>query len=609
VTNTPIPPTATNTAVPPTATNTAVPPTATKTPLPPTATPTKTATPALVTNVTFPARATFYYPWFPEAWTQGGVYPYSQYQPTLGYYDTGNSATVESHIAQMESANIKVAILSWWGQAHHTNDDTAVFINAAADNTVKAAFYYEKEGNGNPTQAEITSDLTYLKNTYGASPSTAKINGRIVVFVYNADDTSCEVVDRWKAANTINAYLVMKVFSGYASCPNQPDAWHQYGPATRESDFSAAGSYSISPGFYKSGETSPRLARDETAFATAVRNMVASGANWQLVISFNEWGEGTGVESTTQFGTTYLTILANNGTVTGPTATPNPTATPTRTATATATPSGSSTSFWAVGDIMDDTTPHTGKWVNADRVGQLVDTNETVVTLGDHQYESGTLTEFNTYFDVSTWGALKDKGVLRPVVGNHEYNSGGSGYYTYFGAAAHGPNGYYTFTQGGVTFIIINTNCSKISGGCTTTGPQGQMITNAMQNNNGCTVLAGHHPAYTSSPRDDGAGARPLFQLFDSLGGDIALYGHEHSYERFVPLNGAGEPTAGGVQLMVVGTGGKRGGTFDVVEPASAVRITGVDGAIHFSVNGNNYTWQFVDIDGVVRDSGSGTCQ
>lgn len=776
-TSTPLPPTATNTAAPPTATNTPVPPTATNTPLPtatntavpPTATNTAvpTATTAPTTNVTFPARAAFYYPWFPEAWTQLGINPYSHYTPTLGYYDTGNSTVVENHIAQLESAGFDVAILSWWGQTHHTNADSAVFINAANDNSVKAAFYYEKEGSANPTQSEITSDLNYLKNTYGNNASVAKINGRIVVFVYNADDTTCEVVDRWKAANTINAYLVMKVFTGYASCTNQPDAWHQYGPASRESNFAADGSYSISPGFYKADEADPRLARNETEFATAVRNMVASNANWQLVISFNEWGEGTGVESTTQFGNTYLNILAADGNVATPTptntnvpptatstatavasgtmvangdayvrddmpttnfgtetelrtdanapiyysfiefpsacpvscvlninspnassgtvtvyatgdfvettitwntkplqgsqlaqvtspaagwvqftlpagtqrvmitntsgtrwpfssreganppfvswgtvsTTPTPTAVPTATRTATATPSAGTVGFWAVGDIMDDTTPNTGKWVNADRVGQLVDTGETVVTLGDHQYESGTLTEFQTYFDVSTWGDLKDKGVLRPVVGNHEYNSGGSGYYTYFGAAAHGPNGYYTFTQGSVTFIVINTNCSKISGGCSTTGPQGQMITQAMQNANGCTVLAGHHPAFTSSARTDGEPARPLFALFDSLGGDIALYGHEHSYERFVPIDGSGNLDPAGVQLIVAGTGGKRGGTFDVVEQGSAVRITNVDGAVHFTVNGNNYSYEFVDIDGVVRDSGSGTCQ
>jgi hypothetical protein len=413
-------------------------------------------------------------------------------------------------------------------------------------------------------------------------------------------------VDRWKAANTINAYLVMKVFSGYASCPNQPDAWHQYGPATQQSNFTKAGSYTVSAGFWKANEADPRLPRDPNAFASAVQSMVASGAKWQLITTYNEWGEGSGVESTKQFGRTYLDILANDGNSTFPTMTPNPTATPT--AKATSTPSAGTVGFWAVGDIMDDVTPHTGKWVNADQVGQLVDTGEPVVILGDNQYENGSLTNFNTYFDPSTWGTLKDKGVLRPVVGNHEYlTTNAQGYYSYFGDIAHPPDGYYTFTEGNVTFIVINTNCSK-AGGCDANSPQGKMLTQAVQNAQGCTVLAGHHPAYTSATRTDGSYARPLFVLFESLGGDIALYGHEHSYERFVPMRGDGTADPNGAQLIVVGTGGKSGGSFGTPKSTSAVRITGVDGAVHFTVDGNDYTWQFIGRDGVVRDQGSGTC-
>ena len=42
--------------------------------------------------------------------------------------------------------------------------------------------------------------------------------------------------------------------------------------------------------------------------------MAASGAKWQLVLSFNEWGEGTSVESATQWSSasgfgTYLDRL------------------------------------------------------------------------------------------------------------------------------------------------------------------------------------------------------------------------------------------------------------------------------------------------------------
>jgi hypothetical protein len=44
-----------------------------------------------------------------------------------------------------------------------------------------------------------------------------------------------------------------------------------------------------------------------------VRDMSASGARWQLVVSWNEWGEGTQVEGSTQLGDAWLSALATDG--------------------------------------------------------------------------------------------------------------------------------------------------------------------------------------------------------------------------------------------------------------------------------------------------------
>jgi chitodextrinase len=138
-----------------------------------------------------------------------------------------------------------------------------------------------------------------------------------VIFVYNANDSSCEVADRWKAASAGNWYVVLKVFPGFANCANQPDSWHQYGPSTAVQSHPPH-SYNISPGFWLANEGSPRLARDPLRWQQNVRDMVASGARWQLVTSFNEWGEGTAMESATEWASTsgygtFLDALHNNG--------------------------------------------------------------------------------------------------------------------------------------------------------------------------------------------------------------------------------------------------------------------------------------------------------
>ncbi|HEV2907264.1 MAG TPA: hypothetical protein VGZ50_08120, partial [Actinomycetota bacterium] len=95
------------------------------------------------------------------------------------------------------------------------------------------------------------------------------------------------------------------------TCASQPDSWHQYAPA-KPADSQSPHSYSIAPGFWKAGE-SVRLARDISRWRVNVRDMSASGARWQLVVSWNEWGEGTQVEGSTQLGDAWLSALATDG--------------------------------------------------------------------------------------------------------------------------------------------------------------------------------------------------------------------------------------------------------------------------------------------------------
>lgn len=277
------------------------------------------------TNITFPVTAAFYYPWFPETWSVNRVHV--KYQPTNGYYSSDDAIVVANHMAALDYAHVNVAIASWWGQnTHNEAVRIKLMLDKAAATGVKVAFYYEKEGNTiNPTQAEITADLNYLQDTYGSHPGAATVNGKIVVFVYNANDLTCAIADKWKAANTIGAYIDLKVFSGYRTCTSQPNSWHQYSPA------SATGTqgsfmYAVSPGYWRADEATPRLARDLTRWQANVSSMKASTANWHLITTFNEWGEGSAVESANEWSSAsgygkYVDVLHDTLTPPVPTTT------------------------------------------------------------------------------------------------------------------------------------------------------------------------------------------------------------------------------------------------------------------------------------------------
>jgi hypothetical protein len=94
----------------------------------------------------------------------------------------------------------------------------------------------------------------------------------------------------------------------------------------------------------------------------------------------------------------------------------------------------------------------------------------TVFTAGDNVYDSGTTTEFNTYYE-PTWGRHKAR--TRPAPGNHDYNtSGATGYYGYFGANA-GPSGqgYYSYDLGNWHVVSLNSEVNMAVG-----SPQEQLL-------------------------------------------------------------------------------------------------------------------------------------
>jgi hypothetical protein len=277
-------------------------------------TPTPTATSDW--QPSFPIRAAFYYPWFPEAWKQQGIYPYTNYTPQLGYYSSTDASILKQHIAMMQYGNIQAGIASWWGQGSQTDTKIAGLLKAAGGTKFRWALYYEMESHGDPSASQIQSDLAYIRDHYSRDPSFLRVNGKFVVFVYADGADACGMADRWKQANTVNAYVVLKVFPGYSSCASQPNNWHQYAPALAASQ-QANHSYSISPGFWLVGNNM-RLSRDVTRWQKNVRDMVASGARWQLVTTFSEWGEGTAVEPAKQWASgsgygQYLDALHYNG--------------------------------------------------------------------------------------------------------------------------------------------------------------------------------------------------------------------------------------------------------------------------------------------------------
>jgi len=267
------------------------------------------------TQPAFPIRGAFYYGWFPELWTQGGLTPYTHYVPSLGLYESGDPLVLRRHVEAMRYGGFHAGIWSWWGDGDPTDARFATALAVARPTPFRWALYHEREGYGNPDPEEIRRDLLHVLDRYGSKPSYLRIDGRPVVFVYSADDNDCSMVDRWIRGNPGGVFVVLKVFGGYRDCVSQPDGWHQYGTSF-DTGIDRQESYSttIMPGFWLADRLPSPFPRDLEQWRAVIREMTAAEDPFQLVVSFNEWGEGTAVESAFQWATpsghgAYLDVL------------------------------------------------------------------------------------------------------------------------------------------------------------------------------------------------------------------------------------------------------------------------------------------------------------
>ena len=315
-------------------------PTAGSTSTPTSAISTPTTIPSTGFQPTAPYYATFFYPWSTNPntttidpttnthtataqswsyWSDQAMNPpntwFSHYTPDVNptafdpateLYSSTNDQILYWQLNKLKEAKQEVAISSWWGQGHKTDVAFKYIIKNImnrVDNPypkLRWSLYYENEGFGDPSEAQITSDLNYIAANYANQPGMLKINGKPVIFVYGgAEDTATSGYHtRWANANnaaTTKFYVVLKVFGGYSSVSPQPDSWHQYSPAVR-SDSQGSYSYMVSPGFWLDDGSAVRLGRDLTSFRSSVSSMVSSNATWKLTETWNEWGEGTSVE-------------------------------------------------------------------------------------------------------------------------------------------------------------------------------------------------------------------------------------------------------------------------------------------------------------------------
>jgi hypothetical protein len=226
-----------------------------------------------------------------------------------------------------------------------------------------------------------------------------------------------------------------------------------------------------------------------------------------------------------------------------------------------------------------------------------------VFTLGDNVYPSGSEGLYATCYH-STWG--RHRGRTRPTIGNHDWGEDRAApYFKYFGAAAGNGTGYYSFDLGAWHILSLNSNSG--------TGPNSEQFAwvraDLAAHPSRCTLAFWHHPRYSSGLSGNTASMQQLWWLLDGAGVDVVLAAHDHSYERFAPLDHEGQASPTGIRSFVVGTGGGPPSGFHAAQPHSEARGEAW-GVLKLTLRAAGYAWSFVPVPGAsFRDEGSDVCR
>ncbi|MEP6753182.1 MAG: carboxypeptidase regulatory-like domain-containing protein [Candidatus Dormiibacterota bacterium] len=225
--------------------------------------------------------------------------------------------------------------------------------------------------------------------------------------------------------------------------------------------------------------------------------------------------------------------------------------------------------------------------------------------LGD-VYEKGSYSEFSNWYD-SAFGPLRP--ITDPIIGNHEYGTRrAAGYFDYWNNE---PN-YYSFDAGGWHFIALNSTSQYQA--INWAGQLAWLQSDLAAHAGACIVAYWHHPLYNIGPEGASTRVQDFWTPLANARATLVLNGHDHDYQRWLPLDANGNPASGGITEIVAGTGGHSGQYIVQSDPQNRVvkSKSGIFGALQLQLSATAAQYTFSTVSGstsTVFDSGSIPCR
>lgn len=255
--------------------------------------------------------------------------------PTFGAYDSHDPTLIERQFQIAQTAGVTGFIASWWGRGSFEDKGIPLLLTAAKARSMVISAFYE-DAKGNDTESRIKSavkDLGYIISQYGQNPAWLKVNNKPVVFIYGRAIHEL-TLDDWKLVlaqvhqqhpggalfvpDSTNP-AVVEVFDGvsqYAMTgfpqingqnPKTFEPWLRiaYPRFVAMAGANKISTLTVTPGFNNhKGPTLDRL--DGETYRIFWRAAIEARPDYVLIVTWNEWHEGTEIEPSLQYGTRFI---------------------------------------------------------------------------------------------------------------------------------------------------------------------------------------------------------------------------------------------------------------------------------------------------------------
>lgn len=256
----------------------------------------------------------------------------SYYHPLTGPYASDDTAILDYQCLLMKYAGIDGVMVDWYG-TQQKNDypqnekNTKALLKAIEKAQLKLAIVYEDatldglDDTDKMTQAR--ADMQYLQSNYVSSNSYAMIGDSPLLMCFGPQQLTTP--RGWNYAlsgfNNKPYFIVLNGFSHRTNNENYTNSQGEFLWVNPNPDYSSVKNYPMyiagaMPGFhdhYKaSGQGNGYTTYDRESgklFQSQLNSAKSAGLEWVQLTTWNDYGEGTIIEPTTEFKYQYLEIV------------------------------------------------------------------------------------------------------------------------------------------------------------------------------------------------------------------------------------------------------------------------------------------------------------